>query len=111
MEFTLGWVYIQGILVLIGINLIAVLGLSILTGFTGLFSFGHGGFMAVGAYVAAVVSSRLGLPPAIAFPAAIAAGGLSAAVLSSLRTSVVSCSRCGAVGDQSFGEGTVSVSV
>ena len=55
--------YIQGIAILIGINLIAVLGLSILTGFTGLFSFGHGGFMAIGAYVAAIVTSRLGLPP------------------------------------------------
>jgi branched-chain amino acid transport system permease protein len=78
----LGWVYIQGILVLIGINLIAVLGLSILTGFTGLFSFGHGGFMAIGAYVAAIVSSRLGLPPGIAFPAAVLAGGISAALAS-----------------------------
>jgi branched-chain amino acid transport system permease protein len=70
--------YIQGIAVLIGINLIAVLGLSILTGFTGLFSFGHGGFMAIGAYVAAIVSSRLGLPGPLAFPAAILAGALAA---------------------------------
>ena len=76
--------YIQGIAVLIGINLIAVLGLSILTGFTGLFSFGHGGFMAIGAYVSAIVSSRLGLPEAIAFPLAILAGALSAALISVL---------------------------
>jgi len=74
--------YIQGIAVLIGINLIAVLGLSILTGFTGLFSFGHGGFMAIGAYVAAIVSSRLGLPGPLAFPAAILAGALAAGVTS-----------------------------
>jgi branched-chain amino acid transport system permease protein len=74
--------YIQGIAVLIGINLIAVLGLSILTGFTGLFSFGHGGFMAIGAYVSAVVSSRMNLPTPIAFPAAILAGALSAALIS-----------------------------
>ena len=76
--------YIQGIAVLIGINLIAVLGLSILTGFTGLFSFGHGGFMAIGAYVSAIVSSRLGLPVSIAFPLAILAGALSAALISVL---------------------------
>jgi branched-chain amino acid transport system permease protein len=74
--------YIQGIAVLIGINLIAVLGLSILTGFTGLFSFGHGGFMAIGAYVAAIVSSRLGLPGPLAFPAAILAGALAAGITS-----------------------------
>ena len=76
--------YIQGIAVLIGINLIAVLGLSILTGFTGLFSFGHGGFMAIGAYVSAIVSSRLGLPVSIAFPLAILAGAVSAALISVL---------------------------
>jgi branched-chain amino acid transport system permease protein len=80
----MGSEYVQGILVLIGINLIAVLGLCILTGFTGLFSFGHGGFMAVGAYVAAVVTSRLGLNPTIALPAAVLAGALAAAILSAL---------------------------
>ena len=74
--------YIQGIAILIGINLIAVLGLCILTGFTGLFSFGHGGFMAIGAYVAAIVTDRMGLPPGIAFPLAIVAGGLAPALVS-----------------------------
>ena len=74
--------YIQGIVILIGINLIAVLGLCILTGFTGLFSFGHGGFMAIGAYVAAIVTDRMGLPPGIAFPLAIVAGGLAPALVS-----------------------------
>jgi len=74
--------YIQGIAILIGINLIAVLGLSILTGFTGLFSFGHGGFMAIGAYVAAIVSSRLNLPGPVALPAAILAGAAAAAIAS-----------------------------
>ena len=74
--------YIQGIAILIGINLIAVLGLCILTGFTGLFSFGHGGFMAIGAYVAAIVTDRMGLAPGIAFPLAIVAGGLAPALVS-----------------------------
>ncbi|MEI6385248.1 MAG: branched-chain amino acid ABC transporter permease [Spirochaetota bacterium] len=53
--------YIQGIIILSGISLLAVLGLSILTGFTGLFSFGHAGFMAIGAYTAAIVTLRF--PP------------------------------------------------
>jgi len=70
--------YIQGIAILIGINLIAVLGLCILTGFTGLFSFGHGGFMAIGAYVSAIFTARLNLP----FSVAILAGGLSAGIIS-----------------------------
>lgn len=74
--------YLQGIAILIGINLIAVLGLCILTGFTGLFSFGHGGFMAIGAYVAAIVTDRMGLAPGIAFPLAIVAGGLAPALVS-----------------------------
>ncbi len=70
--------YIQGIAVLIGINLIAVLGLCVLTGFTGLFSFGHGGFMAIGAYISAIVTAKLNLP----FSVAILAGGLSAGIIS-----------------------------
>lgn len=48
------WFYIEGILILVGVNLMVVLGLSLLTGFTGLFSFGHAGFMAIGAYVGAL---------------------------------------------------------
>jgi len=70
--------YIQGILILSGINLIAVLGLSVLTGFTGLFSFGHAGFMAIGAYLSAIVTARLHLP----FALAIASGGLAAGLMS-----------------------------
>lgn len=54
--------YIQGIIMLSGINLMAVLGLSLLTGFTGLFSFGHAGFMAIGAYASAIATYMLKLP-------------------------------------------------
>jgi branched-chain amino acid transport system permease protein len=72
------WFYIEGVLILAGINIIAVLGLSLLTGFTGLFSFGHAGFMAVGAYTCVYFGERLGLP----FIAAVIAGGLSAGLVS-----------------------------
>ena len=78
------WTYIQGILMLAGINLIAVLGLSLLTGFTGLFSFGHAGFMAIGAYVGALMTvsptttpSGLGLPFFVGIIAGGAAAGLA----------------------------------
>lgn len=37
--------YLQGVIVMTCINVIAVLGMSVLTGFTRLFSFGNAGFM------------------------------------------------------------------
>ena len=45
--------YWTGVATLTGIYMIAMLGMSILTGFTGLFSMGHAGFMAIGAYILA----------------------------------------------------------
>ncbi len=73
-------VYVKGILILAGINLMSVLGLSLLTGFTGMFSFGHAGFMAIGGYTAAAMSVNLGLP----FIPALLIGGLAAAIVSAL---------------------------
>jgi branched-chain amino acid transport system permease protein len=72
------WFYIKGILILSGINLLAVLGLSLLTGFTGLFSFGHAGFMAIGAYFTATMTVKFGIP----FIPALMIGGLAAAMVS-----------------------------
>lgn len=53
--------YINGMIALIGINLLVVLGLSLLTGFTGIFSFGHAGFMAIGAYLTVWFSMKMGI--------------------------------------------------
>ena len=72
------WFYLKGILILSGINLMAVLGLSLLTGFTGLFSFGHAGFMAIGAYAAAFLGVNLGLPLIVS----LLTGGLVAGIIS-----------------------------
>ncbi len=47
---------------LVLIYAIAILGLNILTGFNGQFSLGHGAFYAVGAYGAAIMMDRFGLP-------------------------------------------------
>jgi branched-chain amino acid transport system permease protein len=55
-----------------------VLGLSLLTGFTGMFSFGHAGFMAIGAYVAATTTMKFGFP----YFAALLAGGIAAMIIS-----------------------------
>ena len=52
--------YVQGVIVLMCINIIAILGMAVLTGFTRLFSFGNAGFMAIGAY-AAVLHALNGL--------------------------------------------------
>jgi len=41
---------------------IAILGLNILTGFNGQFSLGHGAFYAFGAYTAAILMDKLGVP-------------------------------------------------
>lgn len=53
--------YWIGIMTQTGIYLLAVLGVCILTGFTGLFSFGHAGFMAVGGYVSGIAVKIWGL--------------------------------------------------
>jgi len=55
-------IYWMGVATLTGIYLIAILGISILTGFTGLFSLGHAGFMAIGGYACALAVKALGLP-------------------------------------------------
>src|SRR5512138_1765334 len=64
--------YINTIIILGGINVIATLGLAILTGYTGMFSIGHAGFMALGGYMAAVLYMHLGVP----FLLAVLIGGL-----------------------------------
>src|SRR5512144_1565386 len=46
----------------IGIAVIGAIGLNILVGFTGQISLGQGGFMAVGAYTAGILSARMGMP-------------------------------------------------
>ena len=75
----------------IGINVILAVSLNLVNGYTGQFSLGHAGFMAVGAYLAAAVSVFLGpkllgpdggsaLAQNLVFLAALLVGGLSAAV-------------------------------
>ena len=56
------WFYKQRCKHMISTQLTVVLGLSLLTGFTGLFSFGHAGFMAIGAYVSAICTMNYGMP-------------------------------------------------
>ena len=52
--------YITQIIILCGINIILAVSLNLINGFTGQFSIGHAGFMAVGAYGAAVFTLQVG---------------------------------------------------
>lgn len=49
---------------------VAVLGLNVLTGYNGQISLGHGGFFAAGAYTAAILMHRYGVPYWATLPAA-----------------------------------------
>ena len=49
-------------IILICINIILAVSLNLINGYTGQFSIGHAGFMAVGAYTGAVITVKLGLP-------------------------------------------------
>jgi branched-chain amino acid transport system permease protein len=54
--------YWLGVFNFIGITIIAATGLNILTGYCGQLSIGHAGFIAVGAYTSAILTTRFELP-------------------------------------------------
>jgi branched-chain amino acid transport system permease protein len=80
------------IAIFVGINITLAVGLNLINGYTGQFSLGHAGFMALGAYVSAYLSTEhsagffhlLGgansFSIAVLFVAVLLAGGLAAAV-------------------------------
>ena len=57
-------------LTLVLVYAIALLGLNILTGYNGQISLGHGAFYAIGAYVAAILMDKFGVPYWLTVPAA-----------------------------------------
>ena len=69
--------YRLGVANLIGITLIAAIGLNILVGYCGQLSIGHAGFIAVGAFTAAVLTNRLELP----FLVGLICAGLNAGLI------------------------------
>ncbi len=60
---------------LVGVSIVAAVGLNILTGSAGQISLGHAAFVGIGGYTAAILTTKLGLPFLICLPLA----GLSAA--------------------------------
>jgi len=63
-------------LMMLGVNVILAVSLNLIVGFTGQLALGHAGFMAVGAYVAAVLTMKFHQP----FLLALLAGAVAAAV-------------------------------
>ena len=84
--------YYLRVIIIVGINIILAVSLNLINGYTGQFSLGHAGFMAVGAYTSADMTIRLGpgffaavggtgaVGTGILFFSALIAGGLMAAV-------------------------------
>ncbi|HZQ48185.1 MAG TPA: branched-chain amino acid ABC transporter permease [Verrucomicrobiae bacterium] len=83
--------YYLRMIILVGINVILAVSLNLINGYTGQFSLGHAGFMAVGAYTSAAITlyggpkffAALGsagpVPTNVLFLLALIAGGLVAA--------------------------------
>src|SRR5215468_2115534 len=58
-RFSTQFAYYYDILINIGINIILAVSLNLVNGYTGQFSLGHAGFMAVGGYASASWSNHL----------------------------------------------------
>jgi branched-chain amino acid transport system permease protein len=89
--------YIQSVIMFMGINIILSSSLNIINGYMGEFACGHAAFMAIGAYVASILNVLLFtqdrafgaplLPPELAlygFPFTLLAGALAAALVGAL---------------------------
>lgn len=68
--------FYSNMLILMMINIILAVSLHLVIGITGQFSIGHAGFLAVGAYVSAIITMKFELP----FVLAIVIGGIVAAL-------------------------------
>jgi len=73
--------YELNVVLLACINMIAVLGVSVFTGFTGLFSLGHAAFVAIGAYTAGVLTHHWEVPFFFAVLAGMAAAALASLII------------------------------
>jgi branched-chain amino acid transport system permease protein len=70
--------YYYQVLMVMGINAILSVSLNLVNGFSGQFSLGHAGFMAVGAYTAALLTSKVAALPF--FVATLCGGALAALI-------------------------------
>lgn len=82
--------YIQGIIMLVFVNIFLAVSLNLTTGFLGQIALGHAGFMSIGAYTSAIITKAVkdlpdgsflqSLPPQLIFGVALLAGGILAAL-------------------------------
>jgi len=63
---------------LVAVNAVVAIGLNLLSGYTNQLSFGHAGFLAIGAYVAALVTLQV---PALPVPLTLLVAGLATALV------------------------------
>ncbi|HEX9419651.1 MAG TPA: branched-chain amino acid ABC transporter permease, partial [Methylomirabilota bacterium] len=75
----LGWPlvapkYLVFLSTLVAVNAVVAIGLNLLSGYTNQLSFGHAGFLAIGAYVAALLTLQF---PALPVPLTLVASGLA----------------------------------
>lgn len=73
--------YYGGIIVLILINIVLAVSLNLIVGFTGQLCLGHAGFMAIGAYISAVLTVNMKLPFFISILVAGVISGIFAALI------------------------------
>jgi len=69
--------YVLQVIIMCGINVILAVSLNLINGFTGQFSIGHAGFMAVGAYASTVFTLQIGVKWVAALEALGAPGWLA----------------------------------
>jgi len=74
--------YVQLVMMYVGINIIMTASLNLINGYMGEFSVGHAGFMAVGAYVSALLTMYVWPDNLVKwlFPVSVIMGGLGAAL-------------------------------
>ena len=71
--------YLQATMVTICVNIILAVSLNLVTGFTGQFSLGHAGFMAIGAYSTALIT--MSMPTVLGFILGLLVGAILAALV------------------------------
>ena len=69
------------VMFLVGVNYLAAIGMNVLVGWTGQKSLGHAGLFAVGAYTVALLTTRAGWNPWLAFAASGVVAGVFGVVI------------------------------
>ncbi len=67
--------YLYDVAIRIALNAIVVIALNLLIGYTGQISLGHAGFLGIGAYASAILTTKFGWPPLLALVAGAAGAG------------------------------------